>query len=258
MKAAELIAELKRRNHPKLFHACTLGTFRSYCQRGAYRSRFSVEATGLPLTPQVSDDEDARLGILDHLFLNIYDQHGDVHKGRSVTGLNKYGPILMVFDVDSLARYQGEIKGYKREITAGDYSPAVHDVVTLDDFRQNTFKDARSISSDPTPRRQPGTPGPNMCIHGKEENGGIPFKPYLVEVIVDTFPVQLRTLQETVATEVRYLLDAHSPHTKMTQRRCIDGCDCEYGYGTVLSREDVVRFIYETNKHVYAKRLRRP
>ncbi|HET7583491.1 MAG TPA: hypothetical protein VFK13_01205 [Gemmatimonadaceae bacterium] len=258
MKARELIAELKHRNHSQVHHACTLGTFRSYCALGAYRSRAAVRGAGLLLTPQVSDEDDERLGIFDHLFLNIYDQHADVHRGRSVTGLNKYGPLLMVLDVEALSMYAGEVMGYATEITSAAYSSAVHDVVTLEDFRRNTFSDPSPAGTSDAPSRRKGTPGPNMCVHCKEENGGIPFAPYLIEVIVDAFPSRLQSLQQKVMVEVRQLVAEYTPGTKVTQRQCVQGCDCEYGYGTVLSDEDIRRFVYETNTHVYPRWLRRP
>lgn len=258
VKAKELIVELERRNHPHLYHATTLGTFRSYVELGAYRSRASVAAAGLTLTPQVSDSTDKRLGVFDHLFLNIFDQHGDVSNGRSVTGINKYGPILMVFDIHSLARYAGPIIGYKKEITSADYSAAEHDVVTIEDFRSNTFRDDRSSATSDWPRRQPGTPGPNMCVHCSEEHGGIPFAEFLSEVVVDTLPPVHSRLQQEMLDEVKELVGRVAPDVRVTPRNCIDGCDCEYGYGNVLTGGDIRRFVYETNAHVYTKYLRRP
>ena len=80
MKSSELAGELKRRGRKSLYHACTLTAFQFYCKLGAYRSRAAVEAAGLALSPRVSDDADRRLGVFSNLFLNIYDQHGDVHK----------------------------------------------------------------------------------------------------------------------------------------------------------------------------------
>jgi hypothetical protein len=258
MKAGELIAELKRRNRDTLYHACTLTTFKSYCQLGGYHSRAHLGAARLPLTPQVSDAVDARLGIDEHLFLNVFDQHGDVHRGRSVTGINKYGAILMVFDVDSIANYVGEFKGYKKEISAFDYSPAAHDVSTIEDFRQNTFQDIGSQSVNPAPARRPGTPGPNMCVHCVEEFGGISFRESLKEVVVDCFGVQFQALQERVMDEVKALTKAASSETIVTQRSCISGCDCEHGYGVAMTEREVTSFLYETNAVVYDKTLRRP
>jgi hypothetical protein len=257
MKAMEVVTELKRRNHATLYHACTLETFRSYCRLDGYHSRAHVREANLPLTPQASDDVDRALGIDEHLFLNVFDQHGDVHKGRSVTGINKYGPILMVFDVDAIANYRGELKGYKKEISAPQYSAAAHDVITVEDFRQNTFHDAEKHSQSSAPSRRPGTPGPNMCLHCAEELGGVPFKPFLREVIVDTFAGRYQGLQDTVIAEVNALVRAHTPHSKVTQRQCVSGCDCEYGYGEVLTEDEVKKFLYVSNQVVYTKSLRR-
>ena len=250
MKAAELLAELKHRGRTTLHHACTLGSFRSYCALGAYRSRRAVTEASLPLTPQVSDEKDRELGVWNHLFLNIYDQHGDIHRGRSVTGINKYGPILMVLSADALAPYQGEIIGYSKEIASDAYRPAEHDVVTLRDFVKMTFADTRPGSTSGDAGRRPATPGPNMCVHCAEEGGGVPFTPHLREVIVDTLPAKFRALQNDVTREVTELVAGCAPHATVKLRDCIPDCYCRVGYPH-MTEQEVRDFFYTTNMQVY-------
>ena len=257
MKSAELIAELKRRRHAAVYHACTLGSFRSYAEVGAYRSRDAVVARRLTLTPQVSDGKDKELGVWNHLFLNVFDQHGDVHKGKSVTGINKYGPVLMVFSVDGMAAHRAGILGCRKEISAPDYDPREHDVATLADFVAMTFADRNPQSFSDAPSRIPdGRPGPNMCVHYVDDTEGIPFGPYLTDVIVDTLPEPFSSIQTAVLHEVQALTRACAPNATVRLRSCIPTCYCRAGYAT-MSERDVSDFFYTTNAHVYGMPRRR-
>jgi hypothetical protein len=136
--------------------------------------------------------------VWNHLFLNIYDQHGDVHNGVSVTGLNKYGPLLVELSTDALVSIPGEVLGYSLELTKHEYDPAKHDVRTLEDFRQQTFRDVGALSRSGDAARRPGTRGPNMCVHVEGSGIGVPFKPHLQRVIVDQFPPNFSGLQAEV------------------------------------------------------------
>jgi hypothetical protein len=256
MYGKELLLELQRRGCPTLFHACTLGTLQSYSKLGAYRSRSAVEAAGLPLTPQVSDDADRRLGIWNHLFLNIFDQHADVHNGRSVTGLNKYGPITMVFNAGVLDGVEGEIVGYRREITRGDYDPAVHEVRRLDEFRAETFRDASAPSSSCLPSRRPGTPGPNMCVHYDDSGAGVPFAGYLKKVIVDQLPAIHKSLQQEMTGATTNAICDRFPETPIEIRECIVACGCRDAYARMTTHQ-VRAFFVESNMEVYSMRLPR-
>jgi hypothetical protein len=256
MRADELVRELKRRGRTAVYHACTLGTFRSYCELGGYRSRAAVQTAGLPLTPQASDHADQRIGVWDHLFLNLYDQHGDVHKGRSVTGLNKYGPLLMELSVDSLVGVTGEIIGYRHEIARDDYDPETHDVKTIEDLREEAFRDATSTSTDSAPSRRPGTRGPNMCVHVRDNGYGIQFQPHLLRVVVDQLPSQFARLQSEMLEETNALVAAHASRSGVKLRQCIASCGCRDGYAS-MSEDNVRVFIFSSNVHVYEMKLPR-
>lgn len=256
MTADELIREFERRNHPYLFHACTVTAFLSYCKAGAYRSRAAMEGLGLKLTPQPSDEADRRIGVYNDLFLNVFDQHADVHKGRSVTGLNKYGPVAMVFRVEALEEADGEILSYGREITSDEYDPDTHEIRELADFIEAAFRYTAPHAWTDDPSRRPGTPGPNTVLRFADAGAGVPFELYLDHVILDTLPPTLRELQNGALADITRALENAGVGAQVTLRECIDPCGCRAAY-PLLSESQVRRFMYETNREIYGITLPR-
>lgn len=256
MTADELIREFQRRNHPFLFHACTVTSFLSYCQAGAYRSRAAMEALRLELTPQPSDEADRRIGVYNDLFLNVFDQHADVHKGRSVTGLNKYGPVAMVFRIEALEEADGDILSYGREITSAEYDPETHEIRELADFIEAAFRYTVPYAFTDDPSRRPGTPGPNTVLRFPDGGAGVPFELYLDHVILDTLPPALRELEDEALGDITRALSDAGIGAEVTLRECIGACGCRAAY-PMLSEGQVRRFMYETNREIYGIQLPR-
>jgi len=87
--------------HPAthLHHANSVTTSCTFLEQGGLLSRGFVEGHGLVQTPQPSDAIDKKYGIWDRIFLD----HVDIHyRGGRVKGPNKYGPVLMRFDLGIL------------------------------------------------------------------------------------------------------------------------------------------------------------
>lgn len=256
MTPNELIREFERRNHSYLFHACTVTSFLSYCEAGAYRSRAAIEGLGLELTPQPSDEADRRIGVHNDLFLNVFDQHADVHKGRSVTGLNKYGPVAMAFGIGALEEADGEILSYGREITSDEYDPEMHEISELSDFVEAAFAFTRPYAWSDDPSRRPGTPGPNTVLRFTDAGQGVPFELHLDHVILDALPPELRALQDEALEDVTRALGRAGVAAQVEVRECVEACGCRAAY-PLLTERQVRRFFYETNREIYGIRLPR-
>lgn len=258
MTADELLEEFERRHHPFLYHACTVTSFLAYCEAGAYRSRAAMDELELEteITPQPSDEADHKLRIWNHLFLNVYDLHADVSgSGTSVTGLNKYGPVLMAFDVAALKEAgASDIWSYRREITSPEYDAEGDTISELRDFVRETFAFTAIHAWSSEPSRRPNTVGPLSVLHFPDQGAGISLDRYLDHIIVDALPTNLSVLEaESVRDVVAGISDADIwPGIHL--RDCVELCGCRPAYG-MLSKEQVRRFFYEDNIEVYELRL---
>lgn len=256
MNGSEIANELRRRGRTELFHACTLTTFESYCRLGAYRSRAAIEAAGLPMTTQYSDAIDKHLGVWNDLFLNLFDQHGDVHRGKSVTGLNKFGPLCLTFDVAALVGVDGEFLAYSREISSQHYDAKAHDISSLDELRHAAFADPSPNSTLGAPSRRPGTPGPNTCVHVPDGGEGISLARFGRTVIIDRLPSTMSALEDEMLLRLRALMSSSMPTATLVRRDCIPTCGCHEAYP--LLGPDVTReFFIESTVGVAQRRLPR-
>ncbi|MMZ58842.1 hypothetical protein D1872_208380 [compost metagenome] len=186
----------------------------------------------------------------------MYDQHGAIANGRSIFGLNKYGPILMVFQTSALENIVGDIKSYRKEITDDNYNPEQHEINNLSDFINQTFKYTVSHAFSNEFSRRPGTRGPASCIYFREEGEGIPFHQHLTEIIVDSLPEKFRHIQDETIAEIQQLLDTHGLTVSVRNRECIASCGCYPSYDS-MTEQQVRRFFYETNEEIYRMRLPR-
>lgn len=256
MTGEELYQELHRRGHLHVYHACTITSFLEYCKAGGYHSRKHMWDNDHDITPQPSDEVDERIGIDNHLFINVYDQHADVHKGRSVTGLNKYGPLCMAFNIDFLRQIEPPVCGYGIEITDPNYDENEHAICELQDFRNQTFSDATAVSVNDRPARIKGTPGPNMCVHFEADNFHVDFEQHLSHIILDALPEAYNDLFLRARTDLRNaIIEAGLENVLGRTRNCIQGCGCQLCYGPRLSLEQTERFFYRDNIEVFRMTL---
>ena len=219
-----------------------------------------MERSGYHLTPQPSDGRDRELGIDEYLFLNVYDQHADVvfdqetREPRSVFGINKYGPVLMVFRVGLLEHVTTEIRSYAKEITDADFEEDIHDITDLQEFIEQTFKYTVDYAWSDEPSRRPSTRGPNAVIYFRDDAGGVDLSQHLDHVVVDVLPENLGELQDRATRDVDAALGSHGLDADVHVRECVERCGCGPGYG-MLSARQVERFFYETNMEVYGINL---
>lgn len=79
-----------------LAHANTPETSLSFLSAGALHSRRRVLELKLPQTPQYTDENDEKFGILDSVFVDLCDLH------RSFKTPNEYGPVSFRLNVERL------------------------------------------------------------------------------------------------------------------------------------------------------------
>lgn len=91
LDSGEVLQALTELGCPTLFHANTVLTSCSCLWANRLLSRNAVEEKGLPQTPQISDDQDKKLGLYDDVFLDFADLHVSFKRA------NKYGPVLFEF-----------------------------------------------------------------------------------------------------------------------------------------------------------------
>jgi hypothetical protein len=256
MTAQELLRTFRQRKHCCVYHACTITTFRSYCALGAYASRQAVEEAGLSLTPQFSDEIDRERGLDDRLFLNVFDQHGDSVGDRSVFGLNKYGPVLMVFTADALERVADDWRSYRIEITDPGYTDEEHEIVTMRDFVEDTFRYTVDHAWSNEPSRRPGTRGPASCLFNRDLGGNVAFEPYLIEVVLDRLPDQHARIEHLARKDLKDAIQQANLDVPVKMRDCVPRCGCRRAYEG-MTETQVRRFFYVDNIEVYGMPLPR-
>lgn len=87
----------------KLYHACQLQDFKSYCEENALLARSELEALELPYTKFYTDESDKEKGLWDRVFGNIED-FGRLFWTQPAGVPNAYGPITLVFGVNAWER----------------------------------------------------------------------------------------------------------------------------------------------------------
>jgi hypothetical protein len=97
---AEIVEMLKGKGLLNLYHANTLLTSNTFVENGHLLSRQYIEGNGLRQTPQYTDTLDKKFGIYNSIFLDFVDIHARARRK------NHYGPILFVFAVDLLQKFQ--------------------------------------------------------------------------------------------------------------------------------------------------------
>lgn len=80
----------------KLYHANSVETSLTFLKNNGLMSRGICEQDNLPQSPQLSDNQDKKLGIYYDIFFDSVDIHKRTHNA------NFYGPVLFVYNIDVL------------------------------------------------------------------------------------------------------------------------------------------------------------
>lgn len=88
----------------KLHHANTVVTSLSFLRNGGLLSRGYAEESGIPQTPQKSDETDKDFGVYYDIFFDSVDIH------VKSLNVNHYGPVLFVYSLDVLDTSDIEVK----------------------------------------------------------------------------------------------------------------------------------------------------
>ena len=99
MQGTDIYDVLKKIKAPRLHHANSGTTSRTFLEQGGLLSRGFVEQRGLNQTAQPSDDLDMKYGIWDRIFVDQVDIHT---RARRKKAPNEYGPVLFLLELDAL------------------------------------------------------------------------------------------------------------------------------------------------------------
>lgn len=102
LSAKRVFQILKKNGVNYLYHANSVLTSCQFLREKALLSRGSIESKALFQTSQKSDDLDKRFGV----WFDIFTDSVDIHERTK--SINFYGPVMFVFDIDSLMEIYNE------------------------------------------------------------------------------------------------------------------------------------------------------
>ncbi len=225
LNAQALAAALRNNGYKYLYHANSVKTVCSFLSQGALLSRGAVERLNLTQSSQESDSDDRRFDIWDDLFVDVH----DLHNHPKLTRRNKYGPVLLKFDLAVL-------DGLSEPVWVTKKNPFPHwkRISALQDRCCTSVEEAMAYY-------RSGVPWDHMIII-KKHDAGLPLD-FLNEIIVDdpkrsigdqdVYDLALSAIQKSMPPNL-------AGKIKITKRRC-GPCSCANEYNE-LPADQVVKF----------------
>jgi hypothetical protein len=209
ISATDIRRILKVKNIKHLFHANTVLTTLSFFKIGGLLSRGAVEELGLPQTPQPSDEKDKELGIWYDVFFDSVDIH------ERAKELNKYGPLTLVFDPESLLVDRLDIKITKDNPVRWDADTPINDRYFEDlDLLRTGYKKGAFYQ--------------HLTICNMKH--ALPFRPSLQQIIIDNPKTTPNEHFENAFASLRTIIEQSYPDVELIVRECSDDCTCTSKY----------------------------
>lgn len=204
-----------------LYHANSVVTALTYINNGGLMSRDFVERTGLPQTPQQTDESDKALDVYDDIFFDSVDLHVRMKNN------NHYGPVLFVYSVDVL-----------------DLIPAYDVLITKDNpihwdenilYAQKYFLSLPELEND----FAKGNFGQHITIRHIDE----PLTFDKLEKIILDYPGDDKIdYFNNAKSEIERALRYNNINVPVEVRKCSDDCKCKEKYRTSMAGYTYYRF----------------
>lgn len=222
----ELYHFLKSKNIEIFFHANTVTTSCTLIKQKGLLSRGVFERNGLDMTPQSSDDCDKLFEVWNDIFFDILDLHGYFPRQ------NLYGPVCFVLSNKFL------LDEKLPNICITKDNPIYWDLSMDDKEKYYSSVDEYmrdydyNIKTKQIQKRM-------FTIHNTQKR--IPFKKYLIKIILDNPKVKLNDLSLYKHSKKRLLeaLEIAGFKQDLLKERICHNCYCQYNYLNQVDSEEL-------------------
>lgn len=224
----ELYDFLSKKNFEFFFHANTVKTSCTLIQQEGLLSRGELMARGLPMTEQSSDDVDKQFDVWNDIFFDIVDLHGYFPRQ------NLYGPVC--FKISNKFLLDKELPN----ICITKDNPIYWNLNMVDEEKYYLTVDEYASEFDKSMENHT-IQAKMFTIHNTAKR--IPFKKYLVEVILDNPTVEIDGVELfSIAKEALVsALGEAGFDTNILKVRTCSNCFCKNNYSNQLSIDDLER-----------------
>ena len=222
----ELYDFLSSKKFKYFFHANTVKTSCTLIRQNGLLSRGEIEARKLPMTPQFSDDIDKRFDVWNDIFLDIVDLHGYFPRQ------NVYGPVcfkisnefLLDKNLPNICITKNNPIYWNVEMTEEEkyYSSVNEYIVDFEECMRNNTIQTKMFTIHNTGKR-------------------IPFKKYLVEVILDNPAVKVNNVALYALAKEALLTSLNDSEISadILKTRTCNGCFCKDNYLNQVTTDEL-------------------
>ena len=210
MKASEVKIVLESNNVKEVYHVNTVVTSLTFLKNNGIMSREYVEKTGLPQSPQESDEIDRKWGIYNDIFFDSVDIHD------RIKNVNHYGPVTFVYSVDLL----DELKEYDVSVTKNN---PIH-------WKNGSQKEERYFTN--FIELKNGFTKGAFCQHiTVNDIDRISFK-NLKKIIIDNPGEKGKVYLDKAVNAIKTVITESHLNILLEIRKCENSCDCLNTYDT--------------------------